>query len=155
MFSEFDIIQRYFTRPAPSAVLGVGDDAAVIKPSPGMELAISTDMLLSGRHFFADADPLGVGHKSLAVNLSDMAAMGAKPRWATLSLALPAELARENDKWLKAFSEGFFKLALPVGQCQGCTPQLARYPDIVPRPRTAPAQCFAFRHFANDGHANC
>ena len=111
MFSEFDIIQRYFTRPAPSAVLGVGDDAAVIKPSPGMELAISTDMLLSGRHFFADADPLGVGHKSLAVNLSDMAAMGAKPRWATLSLALPAELARENDKWLKAFSEGFFKLA--------------------------------------------
>jgi thiamine-monophosphate kinase len=66
---------------------------------------------VSGQHFFDDADPQGVGHKSLAVNLSDMAAMGASPRWVTLSLALPAVLARENDKWLEAFSEGFFKLA--------------------------------------------
>lgn len=111
MLSEFDIIQRYFTRPAPGAALGIGDDAALIQPSAGMELAISTDMLVSGQHFVVDADPHGLGHKSLAVNLSDMAAMGARPRWTTLSLALPAARARENDKWLKAFSDGFFKLA--------------------------------------------
>src|SRR5690242_14354804 len=116
MLSEFDIIQRYFTRPAPSAVLGVGDDAALIKPARGMELAISTDMLVSGRHFFTDSDPRKLGHKSLAVNLSDMAAMGAKPRWATLSVALPellvpAEEVEEDDNWLKAFVEGFFALA--------------------------------------------
>ena len=90
MLSEFDIIQRYFYRPAPGAVLGIGDDAALVEPSAGMELAVSTDMLVSGQHFFADADPRGLGYKSLAVNLSDMAAMGARPRWATLSLALPA-----------------------------------------------------------------
>jgi thiamine-monophosphate kinase len=111
MLSEFDIIQRYFDRPTPGAVLGIGDDAALIQPPAGMELAVSTDMLVSGQHFFADVDPRGLGHKSLAVNLSDMAAMGARPRWATLSLALPAAMARENDKWLKAFSDGFFKLA--------------------------------------------
>ncbi len=111
MLSEFDIIQRYFNRPAPGAVLGIGDDAALVEPSAGMELAVSSDMLVSGQHFFADADPGGLGHKSLAVNLSDMAAMGARPRWATLSLALPASMVRENEKWLEAFSEGFFKLA--------------------------------------------
>src|SRR5690349_13003765 len=111
MLSEFDIIQRYFTRPAPSAVLGVGDDAALIKPARGMELVISTDMLVCGRHFLADSDSRKLGHKSLAVNLSDMAAMGANPRWATLSLALPESLApreEEDDNWLKAFAEGFF-----------------------------------------------
>jgi len=107
MLSEFDIIRRYFTRPAPGAVLGVGDDAALIKPSAGMELAISTDMLVSGQHFSADASPRELGHKSLAVNLSDMAAMGAKPRWVTLALALPTV----DEKWLEAFTDGFFKLA--------------------------------------------
>ena len=114
VLSEFDIIQRYFTRPAPSAVLGIGDDAALIKPAGGMELAISTDMLVCGRHFFADSDPRKLGHKSLAVNLSDMAAMGAKPRWATLSVALPEPLVsmeEKDDKWLEAFAEGFFALA--------------------------------------------
>lgn len=111
MPSEFDIIHRYFTRPAPSAVLGVGDDAALIKPASGMELAISTDMLVAGQHFFADADPCKLGYKSLAVNLSDMAAMGARPRWATLSLALPEPMVRTDEKWLKAFAEGFFGLA--------------------------------------------
>ncbi|KIO49503.1 thiamine-phosphate kinase [Nitrosospira sp. NpAV] len=111
MPSEFDIIHRYFTRPAPSAVLGVGDDAALIKPASGMELAISTDMLVAGQHFFADADPCKLGYKSLAVNLSDMAAMGARPRWATLSLALPKPMVRTDEKWLKAFAEGFFGLA--------------------------------------------
>ena len=77
VISEFDIIYRYFSRPAAGAVLGIGDDAALIKPAAGMELAVSTDMLVSGQHFFADADPRKLGHKSLAVNLSDMAAMGA------------------------------------------------------------------------------
>lgn len=107
MPSEFEVISRYFTRPAPSAVLGVGDDAALLRPSPGCELAISTDMLVSGRHFFADADPEKLGHKSLAVNLSDLAAMGAKPRWALLSLALP----EADADWLAAFARGFFRLA--------------------------------------------
>ncbi|MDD5058530.1 MAG: thiamine-phosphate kinase [Sideroxydans sp.] len=107
MSSEFDLIQRYFTRPAPSAVLGVGDDAALLRVGEGMELAVSTDMLVSGTHFFPDADPFLLGYKTLAVNLSDMAAMGAAPRWATLSLALP----EANETWLKKFSAGFFALA--------------------------------------------
>ena len=111
MISEFDIIYRYFSRPAAGAVLGVGDDAALIKPTAGMELAISTDMLVSGQHFFADAYPRKLGHKSLAVNLSDMAAMGARPRWATLSLALPEPMVRADEKWLEAFADGFFGLA--------------------------------------------
>lgn len=105
--SEFDLIQRFFTRPAPSATLSVGDDAALLRVAEGMELAISTDMLVSGTHFFPDADPYLLGHKTLAVNLSDLAAMGAAPRWATLSLALP----EVSEHWLKNFSEGFFALA--------------------------------------------
>lgn len=111
MLSEFDIIQRYFTRPTFSASLGVGDDAALIKPAAGMELAISTDMLVAGHHFFADANPRMLGYKSLAVNLSDMAAMGARPRWATLALALPESLVQVKEKWLEAFADGFFGLA--------------------------------------------
>ena len=107
MPSEFDLIARYFTRPAPGAVLGVGDDAALMRLSPGMELAVSTDMLVAGRHFLPDTDPYQLGHKALAVNLSDLAAMGARPRWATLSLALP----EVDEAWLEAFSRGFFDLA--------------------------------------------
>jgi len=109
--SEFDLIRRYFTRATPSAELGVGDDAALLRISPGMELAVSTDMLVSGTHFFADADPYLLGHKTLAVNLSDMAAMGAQPRWATLAIALP----EENEDWLEKFSAGFFALAQQYG----------------------------------------
>jgi len=105
--SEFDLIRRYFTRATPGAVLGVGDDAALLHIGNGMELAVSTDMLVSGTHFLPDADPFLLGHKTLAVNLSDMAAMGAQPRWATLSLALP----EENEAWLQQFSAGFFALA--------------------------------------------
>ncbi len=105
--SEFDLIQRYFNRVTPNAILGVGDDAALLKVSEGMELAVSTDMLVSGTHFFPDADPLLLGHKALAVNLSDMAAMGATPRWATLSLSL----ASIEEAWLEKFSHGFFSLA--------------------------------------------
>lgn len=105
--SEFDLIERYFTYPAPGARLGVGDDAALVRVRAGMELAISTDLLIAGRHFFRNADPRQLGHKALAVNLSDMAAMGAAPRWATLSLALPKAEAR----WLRAFANGFMRLA--------------------------------------------
>jgi len=104
---EFDLIARHFTRPAPGAVLGVGDDCALLAPTPGMELAVTSDMLLEGRHFSPQDGPAGVGHKSLAVNLSDLAAMGATPRWATLSIALPAA----DEAWLTAFSRGFFRIA--------------------------------------------
>ena len=109
--SEFDLILRYFTRPAPNAILGVGDDAALLSVAEGMELAVSTDMLVSGTHFFPDADPFLLGHKTLAVNLSDLAAMGAVPRWATLALALPGA----DENWLRRFSEGFFALADEYG----------------------------------------
>jgi len=105
--SEFEIIRKFFTRPTPTAVLGVGDDCALLAPQPGMMLAISTDMLLAGRHFFPDAEPAKLGHKALAVNLSDLAAMGADPRWATLAIALP----EADEGWIAAFAEGFFKLA--------------------------------------------
>ncbi len=105
--SEFDLIKRYFTRPTPSATLGVGDDAALLRIADGMELAVSTDMLVSGTHFLPNADPFLLGHKALAVNLSDLAAMGAAPRWATLALSLPAA----DENWLQRFSAGFFALA--------------------------------------------
>lgn len=111
MPSEFDLIARFFNRPSRHAVLGVGDDAALIRPSPGMELAVSADMLVAGRHFFPDADPRKLGHKALAVNLSDLAAMGARPRWALLSLALPDA----DEAWLAGFANGFFDLAEAFG----------------------------------------
>ena len=111
MCSEFDIIRRYFQRPTPDAVLGIGDDAALITSSSKTELAISTDTLVCGKHFFADADPYKLGYKSLAVNLSDMAAMGAKPRWALLALTLPENLVKLDTAWLAQFSQGFFTLA--------------------------------------------
>ena len=88
-------------------MLGIGDDAALVAPSAGCELAISVDMLVSGRHFFADADPYAIGHKTLAVNLSDMAAIGATPRWALLAGALPAI----DTAWLSEFARGLFALA--------------------------------------------
>jgi len=105
--SEFDLIRRFFTHSTPGTVLGVGDDAALVRVGAGMELAISADMLVEGRHFLPRADPTLLGHKALAVNLSDMAAMGAKPRWATLSLSLP----KADAKWLGGFSAGFMALA--------------------------------------------
>lgn len=105
--SEFDLIRRHFTRPTPGALLGVGDDAALLQVGAGKVLAVSSDMLVAGIHFFADADPYCLGHKTLAVNLSDLAAMGAVPRWATLAISLP----QADDAWLAAFSAGFFALA--------------------------------------------
>ncbi len=105
--SEFDLIKRYFTRASPGAELGVGDDAAIVRLESGMDLAVSTDMLVCGTHFLPDADPFLLGHKTLAVNLSDMAAMGAQPRWATLALSLP----QADAAWLQEFSAGLFALA--------------------------------------------
>lgn len=107
MVSEFGLIHRFFTRVTPGAVLGVGDDAALVTINKGMELAVSTDMLVSGTHFFPDTDPFFLGHKALAVNLSDMAAMAAQPRWATLALSLP----EVDEVWLEKFSAGLFALA--------------------------------------------
>ena len=107
MPGEFDLIARYFARPTPQAVLGPGDDCALLKPSPGMELAITTDMLVSGTHFLPDTDPSQLGWKALAVNLSDLAAMGAQPRWVLLAGSLP----KANEPWLAAFADGFFACA--------------------------------------------
>jgi len=110
MASEFDLIRRFFEQPArvgPRTLLGIGDDAALLRVDPGMALALSTDMLLVGRHFPPDAAPRALGHKALAVNLSDLAAVGATPRWATLSIALPTA----DDAWLAGFAEGLFALA--------------------------------------------
>jgi thiamine-monophosphate kinase len=114
--NEFDLIRRYFTRATPGALLGVGDDAALLQVSDGNVLAVSTDMLVSGTHFLPDADPFMLGHKTLAVNLSDMAAMGATPRWATLAIALPRmDGGGANEAWLERFSAGFFALAQQYG----------------------------------------
>ncbi|MDR0439564.1 MAG: thiamine-phosphate kinase [Candidatus Accumulibacter sp.] len=107
MPSEFDLIARHFTRPTPRTTLGPGDDGALLKPSPGMELAVSTDMLVAGTHFFADTDPAQLGWKTLAVNVSDLAAMGARPRWALLAVSLPTV----DEAWIAAFAEGFFACA--------------------------------------------
>ncbi|MEO8165458.1 MAG: thiamine-phosphate kinase [Betaproteobacteria bacterium] len=107
MPSEFDLIARYFTRASRHTTLAVGDDAALFAVGQGCELAASTDMLVEGVHFLPEVDPQALGHKSLAVNLSDIAAMGGTPRWAMLSLALPDA----NAQWLEAFSRGFFALA--------------------------------------------
>lgn len=111
MASEFDLIRDYFTRPARRTVLGVGDDAALVRVTPGHELAISTDMLLAERHFFSTDPPESLGHKALAVNLSDLAAMGAIPRWALLSIALP----EADAGWLEHFAAGWFGLAEQYG----------------------------------------
>ncbi|PRX97509.1 thiamine-phosphate kinase [Paraburkholderia sp. BL25I1N1] len=118
MLSEFSLIDRFFARRAaarPSDVaagsLGIGDDCALLAPRAGEMLAISTDMLVEGRHFFADVDPEALGHKALAVNLSDLAAMGAQPQAFTLAFALP----KAEEAWLAAFSEGLFALAERYG----------------------------------------
>ena len=110
MLSEFDLIKHYFVQPYPADerfALGIGDDCALLNPRAGMQLAISSDMLVSGRHFFPDAEPIALGHKCLAVNLSDLAAMGAKPLAFTLALSLP----EANPTWLAGFSQGLLSLA--------------------------------------------
>ncbi|MBJ2158935.1 thiamine-phosphate kinase [Variovorax sp. IB41] len=104
---EFDLITRYFKRPAKRSPLGVGDDCALLAPAPGMQLAVSSDMLVEGRHFLSTVEPARLGHKALAVNLSDLAACGAKPLAFTLALALPGI----DEHWLEGFSRGLFALA--------------------------------------------
>lgn len=105
---EFELIRRFFDRgPARRVELGIGDDCALIAPRAGHVLAVSTDMLVCGRHFLADVDPRQLGHKTLAVNLSDLAAMGAEPLAFTLAIALP----RVDVKWLEGFSAGLFAIA--------------------------------------------
>ena len=107
MTTEFELIERYFSRPTPDADFGVGDDAAVVEPAAGHQLVITTDTLVSGVHFFPDVAPRSLGHKALAVNLSDLAAMGAQPRWALLAITLP----KVDEPWLSDFSAGFYDLA--------------------------------------------
>lgn len=104
---EFDLIDHYFKKPVRHADLGIGDDCALLRTSPGHQLAISTDMLVEGRHFLSTVNPQHLGHKALAVNLSDLAACGARPKAFLLSLAMP----RVDRLWLEGFSEGFFRLA--------------------------------------------
>jgi thiamine-monophosphate kinase len=111
---EFDLIRRFFLEPSAKragTVLGIGDDCALLDCPPGMELAVTVDTLVSGIHFLPDVDPEKLGHKALAVNLSDLAAMGAKPAWCTLALTLP----NVDEAWLSAFSRGFFSLANRFG----------------------------------------
>jgi thiamine-monophosphate kinase len=104
---EFDLIRRYFTRDTTRAVLGIGDDCALLAPRAGMQLATSSDMLVEGRHFLSTVDPARLGHKALAVNLSDLAACGAEPLAFTLALAMP----RVDETFLAGFSRGLFALA--------------------------------------------
>jgi len=107
---EFAIIEKYFTKNALNrrdVKLGIGDDCALLAPPPNQLLAISTDTMVSGVHFFPNVSPKTLGHKILAINLSDLAATGATPAWATLCLTMP----KANEKWLKSFCQGFFKLA--------------------------------------------
>ncbi len=109
MPSEFELIDRYFRRPAlrEDVLLGIGDDAALVQPPAGSELALSVDTLLEGVHFPAATGPVAIGHKALAVNLSDLGAMGADPAWATLALSLP----QPDEAWLEGFCTGWFALA--------------------------------------------
>ena len=112
--SEFDIIRRYFEHHGPTrgdVALGIGDDAALLVPPAGQQLAVSVDTLVAGVHFPVQTAPEAIGHKSLAVNLSDLAAMGAEPSWATLALTLPTA----DEAWLAAFCAGFFALAREYG----------------------------------------
>ncbi len=111
---EFAIIERYFARQSVQrrdVVLGIGDDAALVKSAPGVHLAVTTDVLVGGVHFPAPTAPYAIGYKALAVNLSDLAAMGAEPAWATLMLTVPTA----EEDWLQGFCDGFFCIAREHG----------------------------------------
>ena len=107
MAGEFELIARHFTRPVQRAALGVGDDCALLRLTPGMQLAVSSDMLVEGRHFLPTVAPARLGHKALAVNLSDLAACGAEPLAFTLALALP----RADEAFLAPLAQGLLALA--------------------------------------------
>src|SRR5690606_14005848 len=124
--NEFDLIRRYFTWPVPPGYLGAGDDCALLPIGAGKQLAASTDLLIEGRHFLPDADPASLGHKALAVNLSDLAAMGAQPLGCMLGLSLP----KIDEAWLKAFSESFHALADAAG-CPLVGGDTTRSPDGI------------------------
>jgi thiamine-monophosphate kinase len=116
--NEFDLIRTYFAAlgtPREDVELGVGDDCALLAVPPGQRLAVSIDTLVCGTHFLADCDPEALGHKSLAVGLSDLGAMGAEPAWMTLALTLPPELVSRNPNWIAAFARGLGDLALEHG----------------------------------------
>ena len=109
---EFELIRRFFVRGDtaardPKVLLGIGDDAALLDVPHGMDLAVSVDAIVAGRHFPEGTDARAIGHRALAVNLSDMAAMGAMPAWATLSLTMPSA----DSDWLEKFAAGFLDLA--------------------------------------------
>ena len=108
---EFELIARFFTRAVPpdrsDIALAVGDDCAILQPAAGEQWAVSTDTLVEGVHFLSSVDPAALGHKALAVNLSDLAACGAEPRCCFLALALPTV----DEAWLQAYSQGMFALA--------------------------------------------
>lgn len=110
--TEFQLIERYFTSQEKPSWLrtGIGDDGAVLTSDPRQQVVV-TDTLVENVHFFANTSAHAVGHKALAVNLSDLAAMGAEPRWVTLNLTLP----EQNESWLQAFAEGFYALAEQYG----------------------------------------
>ena len=118
---EFDLIAKYFTRAVKRAALGVGDDCALLAPRAGMQLAVSCDMLVEGRHFVSTVAPERLGHKALAVNLSDLAACGATPLAFMLALALP----RADDGFVDGFARGLFALA----DEHGC--ELVQHADVV------------------------
>lgn len=112
--SEFKLIEAYFsqlTRQRDDVVLGIGDDCALLQSPKDKLLAVSIDTMVEGVHFFADVDPEALGYKSLAVNLSDLAAMGAEPAWFTLALTLP----ESNENWLKGFASGLAMAASKAG----------------------------------------
>lgn len=109
---EFELIRRFFsTEAGPGVVLGPGDDAALLETTPGRQLVVTTDTLVENRHFPEDLPPADIGWRSLAVNLSDLAAMGAEPHWCLLSLTLPVA----DEAWLQGFRDGFFELAEQAG----------------------------------------
>src|SRR6185503_9588976 len=111
---EFELIRRYFaelTPPRDDVALGIGDDAALLQPPRGHEVVVTTDTIVAGRHFPEDTDPQAIGWKALAVNLSDLAAMGAEPRWFTLAVTL----RMADPEWLSGFAAGLGALAREAG----------------------------------------
>src|SRR5258707_9095460 len=129
---EFELIRRFFVRRdfrrESGVLLGIGDDAALLELPSGVDLVACVDTIVAGRHFLEDADAHMIGHRALAVNLSDMAAMGATPAWATLSLTIPTA----DPCWLEKFAAGFFDPCHPPGLAPGRG-------GITPRPPTLSA----------------
>ncbi|MCG6870744.1 MAG: thiamine-phosphate kinase [Gammaproteobacteria bacterium] len=150
--NEFELIDRFFAAAGPrrtDVVLGIGDDAAVCKPPSGMAVVMTIDTLVAGRHFLNDVAPDSIGHKALAVSLSDLAAMGAQPAWALLSLSLP----KVDEAWLEGFAQGFFQLAEEYGvQLAGGDTVAGELAITVQLSGFAPEREIVRRSGAGDGH---